>query len=121
MNKAILENSHMEEPESVGFLDAEITYESSIETARLVMKKIITENERTIGDDPAFFVRSLNDSGVSIRGMVRTRNIDENFKACSEIREKLLTEYPANGVAFAYPHLEVCHAEKYEKNKKIIS
>lgn len=107
MNKAILENSHLEEPESIGFLDAEITYESSIEKAREIMKKIISENERTLGDDPEFYVRSLNASGVSIRGMVRTKNIDENFKACSEIRERLLSEYPKNGISFAYPHMDV--------------
>lgn len=114
MNKAVLENSHLEEPESVGFLDAEITYESDMKKASEIMKKIISENERTIGDTPEFFVRSLNASGVSVRGMVRTKNIDENFRACSEIRERLLEEYPKNGVEFAYPHVEL--AQKASQN-----
>ena len=107
MSHAVIENAHYSDASSVGFLDASITYESDIKEAEKIMKKVIRENKRTVDDDPAFFVRSLDDSGVSIRGMVRTSSIDENFIACSEIRATLLSEFPKNGIEFAYPHVDV--------------
>ena len=106
MNHAILLNSHMEDAESIGYIDASITYESSVETARKVVCDVIRDNPLTIGE-PGFFVRSLDDSGVSIRATARTENIDDSFLACSQIREAILVELPRNGVEFAYPHVDV--------------
>lgn len=119
MSHAVIENAHYSDASSVGFLDASITYESDIREAERIMKKVIRDNPRTIDDDPAFFVRSLDDSGVSVRGMVRTSSIDENFRACSEIRAALLYEYPAHGVEFAYPHTDIT-VRKQEKSRKIL-
>lgn len=111
MNHAILLNSHLEDAECIGYIDASITYESSIREARRVICGVIRDNPLTIGE-PGFFVRSLDDSGVSIRATARTKNIDDSFLACSQIREAILTECPKNKVEFAYPHVEVINNHK---------
>ena len=61
-------------------------------------------------------VRNFGESGIDIRGIVRTHTVEENFAACSEIRravKKAIDESPS--VFFAYPHVHVVTGE--DKNE----
>ncbi len=101
---------------SSSFLDAEITYESDLERAIWLMQECIVKNvyvraERNrigVKEPPQVLVRAFGESGISIRGTVLTRTVEENFSACSELRIALKHAYDEDGtVEFAYPHMQI--------------
>ena len=127
MNKAVIENTHMVDPETSNFIDVLITYDSDVNLAKEIMQEVISShpsfidsrNPQDIKDKKPkvrVFVRELAPSGVALRANVRTSDVDTNFRACSEIRETLLKEFKNRGVEFAYPHTEITGNLKVESN-----
>lgn len=127
MNKAVIENTHMVDPETSNFIDVLITYDSDVDLAKQIMQDVISSHPSFI-DSRSFadisdkkpvvrvFVRELAPDGVALRANVRTSDVDTNFRACSEIREQLLKEFRHQGVKFAYPHNEVTGRLKIEND-----
>ena len=57
-------------------------------------------------------VRSFGDSGIDLRGIVKTRTVEENFSACSDIRRAIKAAVDADpDVEFAYPHMQIVETE----------
>lgn len=118
MNKEVIENTHLIDPKTSGFMDVLISYDSNIDLAKRLMTKIIcnhplvidirTEEEK-LNNIPqvTIYIRELADDGISLRGNVTTENIDLNFKACSEIRETILKEFKKHNIEIAYRHTTI--------------
>ena len=99
INKEIIENGNVINQISAGFMDINISYNSNVDKAKRIIKKAIIDNQYTIKDNVEVFVRDIS---VSLRANVTTENIDINFKACSQIREKILKEFKkANDIEFS--------------------
>lgn len=109
MNKEIIENTHTVSPVSSSFLDVTITYDSDLEKAKEIMKEIILEHPNVVNKEVPLkiFVRELADSGISLRGSVTTADIDQNFSACSDIREAVVKRFEKENITLAYPHLTI--------------
>jgi small-conductance mechanosensitive channel len=99
-------------------LTVSITYEDAQNPEKLSLaKEIFVEevlaNPRTIEsrkstDQPIFVKVDFADSAVTLTCFVDTNTAEENYYACSEIKEKILERYGENNIAFAYNHLELC-------------
>ncbi len=99
-------------------LTVAMTYEDAMDPEKLDRaKKIIVEevlaNARTIEnrptkDQPVFVKVDFADSAVTLTCFVDTNTPEDNYYACSEIKEKILERYGENNIAFAYNHLELC-------------
>jgi small-conductance mechanosensitive channel len=74
---------------------------------------VTAERIRTGETDPPFvLVRSFGDSGIDLRGIVKTRTVEENFSACSDIRRAIKAAVDADpDVEFAYPHMQIVETE----------
>lgn len=118
MNKEVIENTHIVDPESSNFMDVMITYDSDVNLAKEIMANVICSHPSVIDTRTEeqkqknipqikVFVRDLADSGICLRANVTTRDIDDNFSACSDIREALLKEFNNNEIEFAYPTQKV--------------
>jgi small-conductance mechanosensitive channel len=118
MNKEVIENTHIVNPQQSGFLDVSITYDSDLDLAKNIIYKLVTSHpevvdirteEEILNKEPQItvFVRELSERGISLRTSVTTSSIDTNFKTCSEIREQLVKEFRKNNINFAYPHVTV--------------
>ena len=102
INKEIIENGNVINQISAGFMDINISYNSNVDKAKRIIKKAIIDNQYTIKDNVEVFVRDISNNCVSLRANVTTENIDINFKACSQIREKILKEFKkANDIEFS--------------------
>ena len=101
MDLGVIQNNYMDQGESSsGFLDLSVTYESDLEEAIELV---------TI---PMVLVRSFGESGINLRGIVRTHTVEQNFAACSEIRRAVKHAIDqSSSVAFAYPHMHVVTKE----------
>ncbi|MBR1901343.1 MAG: mechanosensitive ion channel [Lachnospiraceae bacterium] len=121
MDLAVIQNNYMDQDESsTGFLDLSVTYESDLEEALDLVRRCICDNpevkkecERTSNDDPPMvLVRSFGDSGINLRGIVKTHTVEENFAACSQIRRAVKYSVDQSPrVAFAYPHMHLITEE----------
>ena len=121
MDLGVIQNNYMDQGESSsGFLDLSVTYESDLEEAIELVRQCIAENpsvreecERTEGNTiPMVLVRSFGESGINLRGIVRTHTVEQNFAACSEIRRAVKHAIDqSSSVAFAYPHMHVVTKE----------
>lgn len=115
INKEIIENTNVINQISAGFLDVVISYDSNVEKAKEIIKKIIIENKLTIDKNVEVFVRDITGNGVSLRANVTTENIDINFTACSQIRENILKEFKKNDdITFARIEQELYGRVKFD-------
>lgn len=118
INKDMIENSHFYDTRSSMFLDMEISYESDISKAKEIMADVIgnhpkyldvrTEQDKLDGKPKVeVLTRELSEYSIILRANVWTNNLDDNFRACSDIRETLKTEFDKNGIEIPYRKLVV--------------
>lgn len=118
MDKAIIENFQVEEIHT-NFLDVQIRYEDDVEKAMKIMEEVITSHPLTIDirtkeqiesgiPQVLVLVRDFAESGIDLRAVsVVTKTINDNFKACSDIRLELLKKFKENNISIPYPHNEI--------------
>ena len=123
MNKAIIDNTRYRDNTAVGFMDVMISYETDIDAAVTLLRKIIEQHKTTIDvrtpeqirdgqPSVGVFVRELADNGISLRAMVITRDIDDNFAACSDIRAEIVRQFAAHNLEIAYPHVQLIYHQR---------
>lgn len=120
-NEEIIENNHIEDTRSANFLDVSVDYDCNLEKAKQILKECIENHPDTINPDGEktkdytyVFTRELGDNGIFLRANVWTKDVESNFKACSEIRDELLKRYKEENIKIPYPHTEIIQ----EKNRK---
>lgn len=113
-NQEIIENNNIRDSRSANFLDVQIDYDSDINEAKEIIKKIIDEHPLTIKVDDNgepnktyVFTREFADNGIWLRANVWTKDVSSNFIACSEIRDEILKQFKENNIVIPYPHVEI--------------
>ena len=76
-----------------------------------MVQECVSENELVIKSDDSndvlVQVRDFAPSGIALRINVWTASIEDNFKACSDIRVALVKRFAEEGIEIPYPHLDV--------------
>lgn len=108
MDSAVIINANY--TKNVGnFIEVVISYESDIEKAVSVMKEICEEHELVIDSDKSSVtVSSFAADGVTLKTTIWTRNLNDSFKACSDIRAALVKAFKENGIEIPY-HTVIVH------------
>ena len=108
---------------STSFLDVQITYESDLNKAMMVMAAEVEAHplvkqamlDKGLPMPPTVFVRELGQNGISLRTSVVTKTVEENFAACSEIRRKIVMDFARDpALDFAYPHVHLVPSTERE-------
>lgn len=90
INKDIIENYHLKDSQARGSVDIVVSYNTDLEYAVDILKRCIMTHPLSIKkdkpDDILIQVRNFNARGVEIRANIWTKTIDDNFKACSDLR-----------------------------------
>lgn len=117
MDMCLIENNYFDGNQTASsFLDVRITYESNLDKAMDILASLTANHPhvrhlrdtRGISDPISVNVRELGESAISLRVMVVTLTVDENFAACSDIRHDLVYAYRQEpDIEIAYPHLKV--------------
>lgn len=98
-------------------LKVSITYkdaadENKLRLAKSIFSAAVLDNDLTrnsvVNDDGELNVKiDMSESSVDLTVFVETRTAEENFLAATQIKEKILREFPEAGITFAYNHLEI--------------
>lgn len=107
MDSAVIINTNY--TENVGnFLEVEISYDSDVELASDILKRIIIEHPLTLnGEDTKVSLCRFESSGVMLKTTVWTASVDDNFNACNDIRMDILKEFRINRITIPYNTITV--------------
>ncbi len=107
MDSAVIINTNF--TENIGnYVEVEISYQSDIEKAIAIMRKICVEHELTLNTEKnSVSASGFTANGVIIKTIVWTENLDNSFRACSDIRIALVQEFEKNGIEIPYQTVTV--------------
>ena len=131
ISQDVIENSDIINRIASSFLDVTVAYDCDIDKAMSLIVEIIsnhpsyvdvrTEEEKESGSVPLvkIFIRELGEHGIHLRANVWTETVNENFKACSEIRLQILKRFRAEGIEIPYNKVDVYMKEKRNFEKDV--
>lgn len=107
MDSAVITNTNY--TGNVGnFLEIEIAYDADIEKAMQIMQDICVMHGLTLNtEENKVFIKGYEKSGILLKTTVWTKNLDDSFLACSEIRQSLVEEFQKNGITIPYQTVTV--------------
>ncbi len=110
MDSAVIINTNY--TENVGnFIEVAVSYDADIEEAISVMKEICAAHELTIDSDKSSVtVSSFVADGVTLKTTIWTKNLNDSFKACSDIRAALVKEFKEHGIEIPYQTVTIHNA-----------
>ena len=120
MNKAIIHNNSYKGELTGSYLEFAISYGSDIRKAMQIIHNAVVSCRYAVeyvGDNPenkraAVYVTDFGNSAVMLRTTVWAKNSDENFLACSSIRETVKREFDRQGVEIPFNYLNVVMREQ---------
>ena len=114
LNKEIVENSNLVETIASYYVDVSISYESDIDRARWIMADIVGSHPLYVDvrkdkseEKVPVLMRAFESSGIALRARVWTKTVDDNFKACSDIRIELLKQFRKAGIEIPYTKIKI--------------
>lgn len=107
MDDSVIINTNF--TENVGnFLEVEVGFDADVEKAIGIIKDIINDNSRVIFKEKVDVkVSAFTDNGVKLKTIIWTKNIDDNFIACSDIRKAVLKQFRENNITIPYQTITI--------------
>ncbi len=114
MGSAVVENTNFMDGEPTrNFVDVQVSYDSDIALARRLMEEVVTSHPLYTGPKPLrVFVRQFDSSGIALRATMTTATVDDNFIACSEVRQQLKETFDANGVTIPFTTVTISNLKE---------
>lgn len=107
MDSAVITNTNY--TENIGnFMEITVGYDSDIELAIELMRQICAEHKLTLNTrENKIFVKGYVADGVVLKTTVWTKNLNDSFQACSDIRLALVQQYLEHGIEIPYQTVTV--------------
>lgn len=110
INRDILKNTDYDDSLIGNYLEIGIGYSSNIREAIDIVKRVVLEHELVVDSSKGncdktctVLVKELSEYSIILKTTIWTKNIDDNFKACSDIRITLKEEFDRVGIDIPYP------------------
>lgn len=102
MDSAVITNTNY--TGNIGnFMEIEISYDADIEKAMNCMQEICIAHELTLNtEENKVFIKGYTQNGIILKTTVWTKNLDDSFLACSDIRAGLVECFRKNGIRIPY-------------------
>ncbi len=102
MDSAVVINTNF--TENIGnYVEIEIGYGAEIEKAIAIMHRICVEHELTLNTEANVVTASgYTQNGVVLKTIIWTKNLNDSFRACSDIRIALVREFSKSGIEIPY-------------------
>lgn len=112
MDTAVVTNTNF--IENVGnFLEIEVGYDADIKKAIQIIKKVCAKNELTLNTEyNSVYLKGYTQNGVVLKTTIWTKNLDDSFQACSDIRLTLIQAFKNSGIKIPYQTVTVYQGGK---------
>lgn len=110
INKDVLKNTDYDDSLIGNFIEIPISYESDIRLASAILESIVISHplvcdklkDSQCEKSCSVLIKDLLETGVVLKITVWTKNVDDNFKACSDIRLQVKEAYEKAGIVIPY-------------------
>ena len=124
INKSVIENANFENHYIGNYLEIPISYDSNIDQAIKIVENIVSSHplvidvreDKTVGKKVKVFVKDLSENGVVLKCTVRTRNLDDSFEACSDIRRHIKNQFDIVGIKIHCQRIKVIDTKETKMN-----
>ncbi len=115
MDASVITNTNY--TEDIGnFLEIEIGYSADIDKAMDIMQKICINHELTLNTESnKVFIKGYTQNGMILKTTVWTGNLDDSFRACSDIRATLVKEFLKNDIEIPYQTVTIYNEQEIDK------
>ncbi len=115
MDASVITNTNY--TENIGnFLEIEIGYSADIDKAMDIMQKICINHELTLNTESnKVFIKGYTQNGMILKTTVWTSNLDDSFRACSDIRATLVKEFLKNDIEIPYQTVTIYNEQEIDK------
>jgi len=110
MNGAILSNRDFDKNLIGNYLEIKISYDSNIKKAKEIIYNTVVNHplvvdstkDSSIEKHCSVLLKDFGDDGLVLKTTVWTRNINDNFAACDEIRMTIKEQFDANNIEIPF-------------------
>ena len=115
MDASVITNTNY--TENIGnFMEIEIGYSADIDRAMDIMQKICINDELTLNTESnKVFIKGYTQNGMILKTTVWTGNLDDSFRACSDIRAELVKEFLKNDIEIPYQTVTIYNEQEIDK------
>ena len=107
MDESVIINTNYE-GDIGNYIEVEISYDSDIQRAREIFRDIIKEQILCIRKENInIYIARFTENGLILKTTIWTESLDDNFIACSIIREKIINRFKENGIHIPYKTIEI--------------
>ena len=106
VDQAVIVNANYTEGTG-NFLEFEVAYDSDFDLVRTLIRQALEEQPEVTRKDVNILMNRVSANGVVFKFTVWTKTVDENFRACSELREKIVKLFGEHGIEIPYQTLDV--------------
>lgn len=89
------------------FLEFEVAYESDFDLVRSLIRQALESQPEVSRKDVNIMMNRISPNGVVFKFTVWTNSVDENFRACSELREKIIKSFNEHHVIIPYQTIDL--------------
>lgn len=116
MDSSVIINTNF--TENIGnYVEILIGFGADIEKAISIMRKICAEHELTLNTEAnAVTASGYTQNGVTLKTIIWTRNLNDSFRACSDIRIALIKEFGKNGIKIPYQTVTISNYNPSKEN-----
>lgn len=89
------------------YLEFEVAYESDFDLVRSLIREALESQPEVSKKDVNIMMNRVSPNGVVFKFTVWTHSVDENFRACSELREKIIKAFNEHHVVIPYQTIDI--------------
>ncbi|MCR5669741.1 MAG: mechanosensitive ion channel family protein [Butyrivibrio sp.] len=93
-------------------VEVSVAYGTDMEKAMDIMASVIDEHPKHHGKRPVVLCKSCDDSGVTLRALVETKDFKDNPKTCSECRIEIMNRFKEANIEIPYNRLVVLKGDE---------
>ena len=86
-------------------INVSVAYGTDMQKAMDIMADVIVDHPKHYGARPTVLCKSCDDSGVTMRVLVETRDFKDNPKTCSDCLVEIMKRFAENGIEIPYNKL----------------
>lgn len=119
MDSSVIINTNF--TENIGnYVEIEIGYGADLDKAIGIMHRICIDHELTLNTkENAVTVSGYTQNGVILKTIIWTNNLNDSFKACSDIRIALVREFNQNEIEIPYQTVTISnYGQEEEKTEE---
>lgn len=117
MDSSVIINTNF--TENIGnYVEIEIGFGSDIEKAIDIMRKICVGHELTLNTEANSITASgYTQNGVILKTIIWTQNLNDSFRACSDIRIALIREFNKQGIEIPYQTVTISNYKPSDEDE----